>query len=158
MMRNSSINVIPGTAFFLTGDADIVPSALLHNIKHNRGLHEQTVFLTVETLRVPYATAEERVTVEPLGGCFLRLILRFGFMETPNVSRAMSHARRSGLKFDVMASTFFLGRRRAVATGKGMELFLDRIYVALSRMAADPTDFYHLPRDRVVELGERVAI
>ena len=158
MMRNSSINVIPGTAFFLTGDADIVPSALLHNIKHNRGLHEQTVFLTVETLRVPYATAEERVTVEPLGGCFIRLILRFGFMETPNVSRAMSHARRSGLKFDVMASTFFLGRRRAVATGKGMELFLDRIYVALSRMAADPTDFYHLPRDRVVELGERVAI
>ncbi len=158
MMRNSSVNVIPGTAFFLTGDAEIVPSALLHNIKHNRGLHEQTVFLTVETLRVPYATAEERVTVEPLGGCFLRLILRFGFMETPNVSRAMNHARRAGLKFDVMASTFFLGRRRAVATGKGMELFLDRIYVALSRMAADPTDFYHLPRDRVVELGERVAI
>ncbi len=158
MMRNSSVNVIPGTAFFLTGDAEIVPSALLHNIKHNRGLHEQTVFLTVETLRVPYATVDERVTVEPLGGCFLRLILRFGFMETPNVSRAMNHARRAGLKFDVMASTFFLGRRRAVATGKGMELFLDRIYVALSRMAADPTDFYHLPRDRVVELGERVAI
>ena len=158
MMRNSSVNVIPGTAFFLTGDAEIVPSALLHNIKHNRGLHEQTVLLTVETLRVPYATVDERVTVEPLGGCFVRLILRFGFMETPNVSRAMSHARRSGMKFDVMASTFFLGRRRAVATGKGMELFLDRIYVALSRMAADPTDFYHLPRDRVVELGERVAI
>ena len=157
-MRNSSVHVIPGTAFFLTPDSEIVPSALLHNLKHNRVLHEQTVFLTVETLRVPFATAEERVTVEPLGGCFLRLILRFGFMETPNVSRAMGHARRAGLKFDVMTSTFFLGRRRAVATGKGMELFLDRIYVALSRMAADPTDFYHLPRDRVVELGERVAI
>ncbi|MBA4323717.1 MAG: potassium transporter Kup [Rhodobacter sp.] len=158
MMRNSSVNVIPGTAFFLTGDPGIVPSALLHNIKHNRVLHEQTVLLTVETLRVPYATADERVTVEPLGGCFVRLILRFGFMETPNVSRAMAHARAAGLKFDVMASTFFLGRRRAVATGEGVELVLDRIYVALSRMAADPTDFYHLPRDRVVELGERVAI
>ena len=158
MMRNSSVNVIPGTAFFLTGDPGIVPSALLHNIKHNRVLHEQTVLLTVETLRVPYATAEERVTVEPLGGCFLRLVLRFGFMETPNVSRAMAHARAAGLKFDVMASTFFLGRRRAVATGTGVELVMDRIYVALSRMAADPTDFYHLPRDRVVELGERVAI
>lgn len=158
MMRNSSVNVIPGTAFFLTGDPEITPSALLHNIKHNRVLHEQTVLLTVETLRVPYATAEERATVEPLGGCFVRLILRFGFMETPNVSRAMAHARAAGLKFDVMASTFFLGRRRAVATGHGLELAMDKLYVALSRMAADPTDFYHLPRDRVVELGERVAI
>jgi KUP system potassium uptake protein len=158
MMRGSSVNVIPGTAFFLTGDPGIVPSALLHNIRHNRVLHDQTVFLTVETLRVPYATAEERATVEPLGGCFVRLILRFGFMETPNVSRAMAHARAAGLRFDVMASTFFLGRRRAVATGSGWELVMDRLYVALSRMAADPTDFYHLPRDRVVELGERVAI
>ncbi|MFO1203188.1 MAG: potassium transporter Kup [Tabrizicola sp.] len=158
MMRGSSVNVIPGTAFFLTGDPDIVPSALLHNIKHNRVLHEQTVLLTVETLRVPYATAEERATVEMLGGCFVRLILRFGFMETPNVTRAMAHARAAGLRFDVMASTFFLGRRRAVAKGQGLELALDRLYVALSRIAADPTDFYHLPRDRVVELGERVAI
>lgn len=158
MMRNSSVSVIPGTAFFLTGDADIVPSALLHNIKHNRVLHEQTVFLTVETLRVPYATAEERASVEVLGASFLRLTLRFGFMETPNVSKAMAHARRAGLRFDVMSSTFFLGRRRAVATGRGLELVLDRAYVALSRFAADPTDFYHLPRDRVVELGERVAI
>ncbi len=158
MMRNSSVNVIPGTAFFLTGDPEIVPSALLHNIKHNRVLHEQTVLLTVETLRVPYATAEERATVEALGGCFIRVVLRFGFMETPNVSKAMAHARAAGLKFDVMASTFFLGRRRAVATGTGLELVMDRLYVALSRMAADPTDFYHLPRDRVVELGERVAI
>lgn len=158
MMRNSSVNVIPGTAFFLTGDPGVVPSALLHNIKHNRVLHEQTVLLTVETLRVPYATADERATVEPLGGCFIRVILRFGFMETPNVSRAMAHARAAGLRFDVMASTFFLGRRRAVATGSGWELVMDRLYVALSRIAADPTDFYHLPRDRVVELGERVAI
>lgn len=158
MMRNSSVNVIPGTAFFLSGDPDIVPSALMHNLKHNRVLHEQTVFLTVETLRVPYATAEERASVEALGGCFLRLTLRFGFMDTPNVSRAMAHARRAGLRFDVMTSTFFLGRRRAVATGRGLELVLDRIYVALSRFAADPSDFYHLPRDRVVELGERVAI
>ena len=158
MMRGSSAHVIPGTALFLTGDPDIVPSALLHNLKHNRVLHEQTVLLTVETLRVPYATAEERASVEALGGCFLRLTLRFGFMETPNVSRAMAHARRAGLRFDVMASTFFLGRRRAVATGNGLELLLDRAYVAMSRFAADPTDFYHLPRDRVVELGERVAI
>ncbi|MDQ2065802.1 potassium transporter Kup [Xinfangfangia sp. CPCC 101601] len=158
IMRRSSVHRIPGTAFFLTGDPEIVPSALLHNMKHNRVLHEQTVFLTVETLRVPYATAEERAFVEDLGGAFTRVILRFGFMETPNISRAMAHARRAGLRFDVMTSTFFLGRRRAVATGQGLELSLDRAYVAMSRFAADPSDFYHLPRDRVVELGERVAI
>ena len=159
-MRNSSVQVIPGTAFFLTPDADIVPSALLHNLKHNRVLHDQTVLLTVETLRVPYATLEERATYEVLGTHFARLTLRFGFMETPNVSRAMAHARRAGLKFDVMASTFFLGRRRPVASsGKaGPGLMLDRLYAALARMSADPTDFFHLPRDRVVELGERVAI
>ena len=159
-MRKSSVQVIPGTAFFLTPDSDIVPSALLHNLKHNRVLHEQTVLLTVETLRVPYATLQERAEYEVLGGHFARLTLRFGFMETPNVSRAMVHARRAGLKFDVMASTFFLGRRRPVAgSGKaGPGLMLDRLYAALARMSADPTDFFHLPRDRVVELGERVAI
>ncbi|CAM8659028.1 Kup K+ transporter [Paracoccaceae bacterium] len=158
-MRRSSVHVIPGTAFFLTPDADVVPSALLHNLKHNRVLHDQTVLLTVETLRVPYATMEERAEYQVLDGHFAVLTLRFGFMETPNVSRAMVHARRAGLKFDVMASTFFLGRRRPVASGpSGLGLMLDRIYAALSRISADPTDFFHLPRDRVVELGERVAI
>jgi KUP system potassium uptake protein len=157
-MQKTSAHVIPGTAFFLTADPETVPSTLLHNLKHNRVLHDQTVLMTVETLRVPYATAEERASVEALGGHFQRLTLRFGFMETPNVSRAMAHARRAGLKFDVMASTFFLGRRRAVATGSGAGRMLDRAYVALTRFSADPTDFYHLPRDRVVELGERVAL
>lgn len=158
-MRDSSVHIIPGTAFFLTPDADVVPSALLHNLKHNRVLHDQTVLLTVETLRVPYATLEERASFEPLGGHFARLTLRFGFMETPNVSRAMVHARRAGLKFDVMATTFFLGRRRPVVAGRrGLGRVMDQLYAALSRLSADPTDYFHLPRDRVVELGERVAI
>ncbi len=157
-MRHSSVHVVPGTAFFLGGDPRLVPSALLHNLKHNRVLHEQTVFLTVETLRVPYATDAERAEVTDLGGRFRRLTLRFGFMETPDIGRAMIHARRAGLRYDVMASTFFLGRRRAVATGHGLARLLDRLYVALTRFGAEPADFYHLPRDRVVELGERVAI
>ncbi len=158
-MRSSSVLAIPGTAFFLTSDPDIVPSALLHNIKHNRVLHEQTVLLTVETLRVPFASAEERAQIERLGGPFVRLSLRFGFMETPNVSKAISSARRAGLKFDVMASTFFLGRKRTVLRGKvGPSRGMDVLYAVTARFAADPTDFYHLPRDRVVELGERVAM
>ena len=132
---------------------------MLHNLKHNRVLHEHSVLLTVDILRVPYATEAERATVERLAPHFSRLTFRFGFMETPNVSRAFIHARRAGLKFDVMTSTFFLGRRRPVVVG-GLSpgRILDRIFALLSRFSADPSDFYHLPRDRVVELGERVAI
>lgn len=158
-MSRSSVHVVPGTAFFLTPDPTVVPSALLHNLKHNRVLHEQNVLLTVETLRVPVATPDERASFEQLDGRFARLTLRFGFMETPNVSRAMGIARKVGLKFDVMSSSFFLGRRRPVVTGSfGFDRLLDRIYAALTRFSADPSDFYHLPRDRVVELGERVAV
>lgn len=158
-MMHSSAHVIPGTAFFLTPDPTVVPSALLHNLKHNRVLHDQNVLLTVETLRVPVAHSDERATYEVLNDRFARLTLRFGFMETPNVTRAMAHARRAGLKFDVMASSFFLGRRRAVVTGPmGLHRAMDNLYAVLSRFSADPSDFYHLPRDRVVELGERVAV
>ncbi len=157
-MQSSSVHIVPGTAFFLTSDPDMVPSALLHNLKHNRVLHDQTIILTVETLRVPFATATERAQFDLIAGHFARLTLRFGFMETPNVSRAMVHARRAGLKFDVMATTFFLGRRRPVATGTGLERLADSAFATLARFSADPTEFYHLPRDRVVELGERVPI
>ncbi|WP_323041919.1 potassium transporter Kup [Gemmobacter sp.] len=157
-MQDSSAHVVPGTAIFLTPDPDAVPSALLHNLKHNRVLHEQTVLLTVETLRVPFARAEERVSLERLPGRFARVTLRFGFMETPNVSRAMASVRRAGLKFDVMATSFFLGRRHPVVTrGKGGLRLAERLYVLLSRFSADPTAYYHLPRNRVVELGERVT-
>lgn len=158
-MARTSAQVVPGTAFFLSPDPEVVPTALLHNLKHNRVLHEQVVFLTVESLRVPYAEPEERASYEKLSDRFGQVILRFGFMETPNVSRAMGAARRAGLKFDVMTSTFFLGRRRAVAAGQpGFGRALDRLYALLSRLAADPSDYYHIPRDRIVELGERVAI
>jgi KUP system potassium uptake protein len=158
-MARSSAHVVPGTAFFLSPDPDVVPSALLHNLKHNRVLHEQNVILTIETLRTPVAEPGERAEYETLGDRFGRLTLRVGFMETPNVSRAMGQARKAGLRFDVMRSSFFLGRRRPVASGPlSVKRMLDRLYAVLTRFAADPSDFYHLPRDRVVELGERVAV
>lgn len=158
-MGRSSVHVIPGTAFFLNPDVESVPTALLHNLKHNRVMHSQTILLTVETLRVPVADAADRVSYEQITEGISRLILRFGFMETPNVSRALGAARREGLKFDVMNTTFFLGRRRIVVSApKGLGQVYDRIYALLSRLAADPTEYYHLPRNRVVELGERVAI
>ncbi len=158
-MERSSAPVVPGTAFFLSPDPDIVPSALLHNLKHNRVLHTQNIILTIETLRTPMAEPEERAEYQAYGERFGRLTLRFGFMETPNVSRAMAQARKAGVKFDVMRSSFFLGRRRPVVSGPlTARRMLDRLYAILTRFAADPSDFYHLPRDRVVELGERVAV
>jgi KUP system potassium uptake protein len=158
-MLTTSAHTIPGTAFFLTPDADAVPSALLHNLKHNHVLHEKNVILTVDTLRVPVAELSERVEIEPINERFTKLRLRFGFMETPNVSRALAQARRQGLKFDVMATSFFLGRKRPVVTAPvGIGRAMDRLYALLYRLSADPSDYYHLPRDRVVELGERVAV
>ena len=136
----------------------MVPSALLHNLKHNRVLHQQNVLLTVETLRVPVATPEERATFQAVDDRFGRLTLRFGYMETPNVSRAMLAARKAGLKFDVMSTSFFLGRRTPVfATSFGLRRFMASLYALLYRFSADPSDYFRLPRNRVVELGERFA-
>lgn len=158
-VERGSAHVVPGTAFFLTSDPAHVPQALLHNLKHNRIWHEQSVLLTVETLRVPMATEAERVSFEQLTPGFQRLTLRFGFMETPNVTRALVHARREGFKFDVARTTFFLGRRRITASGQvGLGRILDQVHAFLSRLAADPSEYYHLPRNRVVELGERMAL
>ena len=158
-MLTSSAHRVPGVAMFLTSNPAAVPPALLHNLKHNRVLHDRNVVITVETARVPHVSGAERATYEEINERFARLRLRYGFMETPNVTRALGLARREGLKFDVMTTSFFLGRRRIVpGARRGLPLLLDRIYVALSRFAADPSEFYHLPRDRVVELGARMAI
>jgi KUP system potassium uptake protein len=158
-MLTSSAHVVPGTAIFLTPDSEAVPSALLHNLKHNRVLHERNVILTVETLRVPVASDDERMDLEELNDRFTRLTLRYGFMESPNVSRGLAQARKRGLRFDVMSTTFFVGRRRPVPSGAGrIDRALDNIYAMLHRFSADPSEYYHLPRDRLVELGERVAV
>lgn len=158
-MLTSSAHSVPGVAMFLTSNPAAVPPALLHNLKHNRVLHERNVIVTVETMRVPHVPEDERADYEPINERFSRLRLRFGFMETPNVTRALIQARREGLKFDVMTTSFFLGRRKVVPGARiGLPLLLDRIYVALTRFAADPSEFYHLPRDRVVELGARMAV
>ena len=158
-MLKSSVHVVPGTAFFLTSDSNAVPPALLHNLKHNRVLHDRNVILTVETVRVPFVNERDRAEYLPINDRFARLILRFGFMESPNVSRALGRARREGLKFDVMTTSFFLGRRKVVLGGRdGLGRVLDRLFIALGRFSADPSEFYQLPRDRVVELGARISV
>jgi len=158
-LLRSSVIEVPGTAFFLTPYPSVVPPAFLHNLKHNKVMHANNVILKVETLRIPVVAEEDRVELTPLNARFCTLTLRFGFMESPNVSRALGPARRAGLKFDVMTSTFFLGRRRIVPLSRrGWRRLTDRVFIAMLPFAADPSDYFHLPRDRVVELGSRMSM
>ncbi|MGB3147960.1 MAG: potassium transporter Kup [Paracoccaceae bacterium] len=158
-MMKSSVHVVQGTAFFLTSDQNAAPPALLHNLKHNRVLHERNVILTIESVRVPMVKERDRAEYAPINERFSRLTLRFGYMESPNISRALGRARRVGLKFDVMSTSFFLGRRKVVlGASDGVIRIFDRIFIALGRFSADPSEFYQLPRDRVVELGARVSM
>ena len=158
-IENSSALHAPGTAVFLTSDVSATPPALLHNLKHNHVLHAHIIVLTVETRDVPRVPENERAVIERLNDRFERISLRFGFMETPNVNRALGFCRKQGLQFEGMKTTFFLGRRKLVAKADiGMPIWQDHLYIFMSRLAADPSDFYHLPRDRVVELGSQVAV
>ena len=150
---------IPGVAVFLTSDASATPPALLHNLKHNGVLHEHIIVVTVETADIPRVAEIDRAVIERLSDRFERVRLRFGFMETPNVNRALGACRRQGLDFEGMKTSFFLGRRKLVSNPDvGMPGWQDKLYILMSRFGADPSDFYHLPRGRVVELGSQVTI
>lgn len=149
----------PGVAVFLTSDACATPPALLHNLKHNSVLHEHVIVLTVETTDAPRVLETQRAVIERLSNRFERVRLRFGFMETPNVSHALETCGKRGLDFECGRASFFVGRRKLVSNpDMGMPSWQDRLYILMSRFAADPSDFYHLPRERVVELGSRVDV
>ncbi len=151
--------IVPGTAIFFTSDPETAPAALLHNLKHNRVLHEQNIILTVKTASVPTVPASERYTIERISERFLQLELAFGFMESPNVSQALIICRKEGLKFDIMSTSFYLGRRKLVEDPKSaLPTWQDRLFIALANSAADPTDYFELPANRVVELGSHVSI
>ena len=151
---------VPGTAVFLTTDTSVVPHALLHNLKHNKVLHERNVFLTVETLNVPYAPAEKRLKLEQVGDDFHRLIVRFGFMETPDVPLALMRACDvGGMSFDPMDTTYFASRENIVASARrGMPIWRDKLFAFMHRNAAPATGFFRIPGNRLVELGSQVEI
>ena len=151
---------VPGTAIFLTADSGVVPHALLHNLKHNKVLHERNVFLTVETLSKPYAPAGKRLQIEPIGEEFYRVLIRFGFMETPDVPLAlMRSCDQGGVHFDPMDTTYFASRETVVATRYGgMPIWRDRLFAFMHRNAAPATGFFHIPGNRLVELGAQVEI
>jgi KUP system potassium uptake protein len=159
MLRARPPHRAPGTAVFLTSDPDIAPVALMHNLKHNKVLHEKNIILTVRTADRPRVPESRRVSFEPISDDFKRIVVTYGFMETPNVPRALGICRKQGLKFDIMSTSFFLGRRSVVPSARqGMPLWQDRLYIFLMRNAANPTDFFHIPPGRVVEMGAQVSV
>jgi KUP system potassium uptake protein len=151
---------VPGTAVFLTANQNAVPHALLHNLKHNKVLHERNVMLTVEMLETPVAEADERIRVTPMDGDFFGLELHFGFAEDPNIPQALSLCNREGLPFDLMDTTFFLSRETIIADARrpGMALWRDKLFAFMARNALPATAFFQIPGNRLIELGAQVEI
>ena len=150
---------VKGTAVFLTSDPNFVPTSLLHNLKHNKVLHEHNVILTIETAQTPRVDLAERVRIETISEKFSTVRLRFGFMESPNVPRALAVARKLGWQFDIMSTSFFVSRRKLKPSAQsGMPLWQDRVFIAMSRSANDATDYFQIPTGRVVEVGTQVTI
>jgi KUP system potassium uptake protein len=159
MLEKKPPTRVPGTAVFLTSDPNSAPTALMHSLKHYKVLHEKNVILTIETAPTPRVNAAERVRIAPVGDTFMRVHLRFGFMEVPNVPKALAIARKLGWTFDIMSTSFFLSRRALKpAAHSGMPLWQDRLFILLTRFANDATDYFRIPTDRVVEVGTQVTI
>lgn len=152
-------HIVKGTAVFLTSDPSFVPTALLHNLKHNKVLHEHNVILTIETAQTPRVDPADRVRMENVSDKFSTVRLRFGFMESPNVPKALVIARKLGWQFDIMATSFFVSRRSLKPSAQsGMPQWQDHLFIALSRSANDATDYFQIPTGRVVEVGTQVTI
>jgi KUP system potassium uptake protein len=149
---------VQGTAIFLTAQTGVVPHAMLHNLKHNKVLHERNVFLTVETLSVPYS--HKRLRIDEIGDGFYRVVVRFGFMETPDVPAAlMRSCDNGGIYFDPMDTTYFASRETVVASRRrGMPIWRDKLFALMHRNAAPATGFFRIPGNRLVELGSQVEI
>jgi KUP system potassium uptake protein len=150
---------VPGTAVFLTAGREGVPHAMLHNLSHNKVLHERVVLLTVLTENVPYVEDAHRVEVSELGAGFYRMSVRYGFKDDPDLPRALTLPNALGLEFEMMETSFFLSRQTIVPTrAPGMALWREKLFAALSRNSGSATEFFHIPTNRVVELGTQIEI
>ncbi|WP_371876108.1 potassium transporter Kup [Corallococcus exiguus] len=150
---------VPGTAIFMTGNPEGTPPALLHNLKHNKILHEQVVLLTIISEEIPHVVAQERVEVEPLEQGFVRVVARYGFMENPSIPDILKRCREKGLQFQLMGTSFFLGRETLIPTKKpGMAVWREALFTWMSRNARSATAYFRIPPNRVVELGSQVEL
>jgi len=150
---------VPGTAVFLTATQEGVPHALLHNLNHNKVLHERVVLLTVRSEDIPHVPDAQRVEVQPLGHSFYRLVVHYGFKDEPDLPRALELAKEKGLEFGLMETSFFLSRQTLVPTeAPGMALWREKLFAMMSRNSASATAFFKIPTNRVVELGTRIEL
>lgn len=151
---------VPGTAVFMNGNATRTPQALLHNLEHNKVLHERVLFLTVKTRQQPYVDPEERVEFEPLTNGFSRLRVYYGYMEDPNIPEVIANYAYPGFEVDPYRITYFLGRETIISTEKrsGMARWRERLFALISRNATSATAYFRIPPDRVVEMGEQVEM
>ena len=150
---------VQGTAVFLTSTPDRVPHALLHNLKHNKVLHERTVFLTVITRDIPRVAPAERLEINDLGSGFWQMKAYYGFVEDPEVPSLLEACGRSGFEFDMMDTSFFVSRETLIATKiPGMAIWRERLFASMSKNAVKASDFFHVPTNRVVELGTQVEL
>jgi KUP system potassium uptake protein len=150
---------VPGTAVFLTSDPTSTPTAMMHSLKHYKVLHESNVILSVVTAPQPYVRPSERVKMEKINDLFMRVSLTFGFMEHPNIPKALAICRKLGWKFDIMETSFFLSRRALKPSpNSGMPGWQDRLFVRLARTASDATEYFQIPTGRVVEIGTQVTV
>jgi KUP system potassium uptake protein len=159
LLEQSSPERVEGTAVFLTGQPDSTPSALLHNLKHNKVLHQQNVIVSVVAADTPRVDDKDRITVDRVSNAFWRVSLRFGFMETPNVPRALAAGRKRGLKIDLSRTSFFLSRRALrLAPRSEMPRWQDRLFIGLARSANDASQYFCIPSGRAVEVGTQITV
>jgi KUP system potassium uptake protein len=159
MIGKSSVAPASGTAVFLTGNPNATPTALLHNIKHNKVLHGSNIVLNVITEDTPRVPEAERISIQRLSDVFARVTMRFGYMESPNVPKALAACRRHGLTFDVMSTSFFLSRRALrPATVSRMPHWQDELFIGLARSSDDASRYFHIPSGRAVEIGTQITI
>ncbi|KFA91230.1 KUP/HAK/KT family potassium transporter, partial [Archangium violaceum] len=150
---------VPGTAIFMTGNPEGTPPALLHNLKHNKVLHEQVMLLTIASEEVPHVPPEDRVEVIKLEEGFVRVIARYGFMENPSIPDILKRGREKGLQFNLMGTSFFLGRETLIPSKKrGMAMWREALFSWMSRNARSATAYFRIPPNRVVELGAQVEL
>jgi KUP system potassium uptake protein len=150
---------VPGTAIFLTSDPNSAPSSFMHNLKHNKVLHERVVMMCVRTENLPRVHAKGRFEVAALSPDFLQITLHFGYMESPRIPQALALMRKAGLKFDIMTTSFFVGRRTLkAAETSGMPQWQDHLFIAMTKQSSSAPDFFHIPSDRVVELGAQMKV
>jgi KUP system potassium uptake protein len=156
---SGSAQRVPGTAIFMASSSSGVPSALLHNIKHNRILHERVIILTIDIADVPYVDDDKRVECKSLGEGFYRVVLRYGFLEETDVPAMLEKVDLCGPPFDMMQTSFFLSRQTLIASkAPGMAIWREKVFAWMLRNAANAMEFFRLPSNRVVELGSQVEI